>query len=62
MASTHIEPDYVGHRDNKNLGHIPGDYGPWPVGYTLRLSIDPFAQMHGLVERYGLTHRTNFFG
>lgn len=60
MASTHAEPDYIHHKDNKKLDHIPGDYGRWPTGYTLRLVMNPFDQMHGLVERFGLTHRTNF--
>lgn len=60
MAITHTEPDYVRYKDNKNLNHIPGDYGPWLVGYTLRLAMDPYAQMHGLVERFGPTHRISF--
>jgi cytochrome P450 len=60
MAGTHAEPDYIRQKDNKNLDHIPGDYGSRLFGYTFRLVMNPFDEMHKLVERFGLTHRCNF--
>jgi cytochrome P450 len=46
-------PDYVRHKDNKNLSHIPGSYGLPLLGDTFRFVINPFEVLDGHYKKYG---------
>ncbi|QFU76619.1 cytochrome P450 [Halioglobus maricola] len=46
-------PDYVHHRDNKNLDHIPGRYGLPFVGDTFRFVLKPFETLDQRYREYG---------
>ena len=46
-------PDYVQHRDNRNLGHIPGSYGLPLLGKTFQFVVKPFETLDHDYHRYG---------
>ncbi len=46
-------PDFVRQPDNKNLRHIPGNYGLPLIGDTFKFVIDPFATLDRHYRRWG---------
>ena len=46
-------PDYVHHRDNRNLGHIPGSYGLPLLGKTFQFVVKPYETLDDDYKRYG---------
>ena len=55
---THYE-DYVHAPNNRDLGHLPGSYGPPLVGHTLQFFRDPFVWAQQQYRRYGPVSRVN---
>jgi len=54
--------DYIHEPNNKNLDHIPGDYGLPLIGSSIAFLTDPFAWAQALHKKYGLISRVSFFG
>ena len=46
-------PDYARHKDNRDLGHIPGRYGLPLVGNTFRFVINPYGVLDDNFRKYG---------
>lgn len=47
------DPEYVQYRDNTDLGHIPGDYGPPLLGYTIDYVQRPYELVAEKRQQYG---------
>ena len=62
MKATSLDQDYVTHRDNRELGHLPGDYGLPFLGLMLPLLKDPYAVMKQHYDRFGPVSRTRMTG
>lgn len=52
-------PDYVRHKDNKNLSHIPGSYGLPVVGRTFQFVLDPYKVLDDGYRKYGPVHKAS---
>ena len=52
-------PEYVRHRDNKNLSHIPGSYGLPVLGRTFQFVINPYRVLDENYHRYGPVHKAS---
>ena len=52
-------PDYVRHKDNKNLSHIPGSYGLPVVGRTFQFVLDPYKVLDDGYREYGPVHKAS---
>jgi cytochrome P450 len=48
-----VVPDYIHHKDNRDLGHIPGSYGMPLLGSTFSFVVDPFRTLDEKYHRYG---------
>ena len=46
-------PDYIHHKDNKNLGHIPGTYGLPLIGHTFPFVMNPYKVLDENFRKYG---------
>ena len=46
-------PEYIHHKDNKNLSHIPGSYGLPLIGRTFQFVMNPFEVLDNNYRRYG---------
>lgn len=53
------EPDYVAHRDNHKLDHIPGHYGLPLLGETFSLLSDPYPLFERTYQQYGPISKHN---
>lgn len=53
---------YVNEPNNRDLDHLPGDYGPPFVGHTFKFLKDPFNWAQGQYKKYGLLSRVNTTG
>ena len=51
--------DYIGQRDNKDLQHIPGDYGTPLFGQTFPFVTEPFKTLDTNYKKYGPIFRVN---
>jgi cytochrome P450 len=54
-----VTPEYTRHKDNKQLGHIPGSYGLPLVGDTFRFVIKPFEVLDDHYRKYGPVFKTS---
>ena len=52
-------PDYVRHRDNKQLSHIPGSYGLPLVGKTFPFVMNPYRVLDENFRKYGPVHKAS---
>jgi cytochrome P450 len=52
-------PDYVRHRDNKQLSHIPGSYGLPLLGRTFQFVINPYRVLDENYRKYGPVHKAS---
>ena len=57
-----VEQDYVLRKDNRNLSHLPGDYGLPYLGFMIPLLKDPYAVLKKHYDRYGPVSRTQLTG
>ena len=46
-------PEYIHHKDNKKLSHIPGSYGLPLIGRTFQFVMNPFEVLDNSYRRYG---------
>ena len=46
-------PEYIRHRDNKRLEHIPGSYGLPVLGNTFRFILKPYEVLDENYQKYG---------
>ncbi len=51
------DPEYVKYKDNTDLDHIPGDYGPPLIGYTFKYVQQPYESIERMYKRYGEVFR-----
>ena len=51
--------DYVRHRDNKHLSHIPGSYGLPLIGKTFQFVVNPYRVLDENYRRYGPVHKAS---
>jgi cytochrome P450 len=47
------QPDYIAHRDNTNLNHIPGSYGLPVIGDTFGFVVKPFEILDRRYRKFG---------
>ena len=52
-------PDFVHHKDNKNLSHIPGSYGLPLIGDTFSFIMKPFDVLHQHYQKYGPVYKAS---
>lgn len=52
-------PEYVRHKDNKQLSHIPGSYGLPLLGRTFPFVINPYRVLDEGYRRYGPVHKAS---
>jgi cytochrome P450 len=52
-------PEYIRHRDNKQLSHIPGSYGLPVLGRTFQFVINPYRVLDENYRRYGPVHKAS---
>ena len=57
-----VGQDYVFRKDNRNLSHLPGDYGLPYLGFMIPLLKDPYAVLKAHYDRYGPVSRTQLTG
>ncbi len=51
--------DYINQRDNRNLQHIPGDYGTPLLGQTFPFVTEPFKTLDTNYKKYGSIFKVN---
>ena len=51
--------DYIAQRDNKDLQHIPGDYGTPLFGQTFPFVTEPFKTLDTNYKEYGPIFKVN---
>lgn len=54
--------DYIHEPNNRNLDHLPGDYGYPLIGHTVQFLKDPFVWANDQYKKYGLLSRVNTSG
>lgn len=52
-------PEYVHHKDNKNLRHIPGSYGLPLLGKTFGFVMNPYDVLNENYQKYGPVFKTS---
>jgi cytochrome P450 len=52
-------PDYVAHKDNKKLPHIPGSYGLPLIGDTFSFIMEPFKVLDERYKKHGPISKAN---
>lgn len=57
-----VSTEYKQAKDNHKLDHIPGDYGPFIIGHTIRLVKDFNGTVNKQVEKYGKVSRFGLAG
>lgn len=62
MKAAGISQDYVLRKDNRDLSHLPGDYGLPYLGFMLPLLKDPYPVLARHYARYGAVSRARLTG
>lgn len=52
-------PDYIHHKDNKQLDHIPGSYGLPVIGDTFRFVLKPYEVLDEHYRKYGPVYKAS---